>query len=327
MPTSERIVTGQFLCALRDLVLNRIDYIHDADGNMTYGPLPSGSLAPYTYDTRNRLTNAGGSGYRCNPDGLRVEITGTGAATFVVDPNAALSRTLMRTKSGTTTYYVYGVGLLYEETGGSTSTYHFNQIGSTLALTDGSQTVTDRWSYAPYGAAVSHTGSSDTSFLFNGELGVMTDANGLQYMRARYYNPRLMRFINADPIKFDGGLNWYVFVGNNPIGRVDPLGLCAQNPATNALIQQLLTLPYEQRSQLLKQAGSAFDSWGEMQNEFTQVIFGGKLGASVSVGQVVTGDAIKVLDATVYNSGPALINYFKSPSTQQTIQQSGLVAV
>ncbi|MDD3179011.1 MAG: DUF6531 domain-containing protein [Opitutaceae bacterium] len=201
----------------------------DADGNMTYGPLPGGSLAPYTYDTRNRLTNAGGSAYRYNPDGLRVEITGTGAATFVVDPNAALSRTLTRTKSGTTTYYVYGLGLLYEEAGSSTSTYHFNQIGSTLAMTDGSQNVTDRWSYAPFGAATRTTGSTDTPFLYNGELGVQTDANGLQYMRARYYNPRLMRFLNADPIGFGGGLNWYAFVENNPISNVDPEGLADVN--------------------------------------------------------------------------------------------------
>jgi hypothetical protein len=35
-----------------------------------------------------------------------------------------------------------------------------------------------------------------------------------------------MRFINADPIGFAGGMNWYTFVGNNPMGFVDPWGLC-----------------------------------------------------------------------------------------------------
>ena len=50
----------------------------DADGNMTNGPLPSGTLGAYDYDSRNRLTSVGGSGYRYSPDGLRVEITGTG---------------------------------------------------------------------------------------------------------------------------------------------------------------------------------------------------------------------------------------------------------
>lgn len=32
-------------------------------------------------------------------------------------------------------------------------------------------------------------------------------------------------FVNADPIKFDGGLNWYAFVSNNPISKTDPSGL------------------------------------------------------------------------------------------------------
>jgi RHS repeat-associated protein len=204
----------------------------DADGNMTHGPLPSGTLDDYDYDSRNRLTSAGGSQYRYNPDGLRVAITSDisnpqnfDPISFVIDPNAALSRTLMRTQNGTTTYYVYGLGLLYEETNGSTKTYHSDQVGSTLALTDDSQTVTDRWSYTPYGAVTQMAGSTGTPFLYNGELGVQTDHNGLLHMRARYYNPRLMRFLNADPIGFEGGLNWYASFDNNPVGKADPLGL------------------------------------------------------------------------------------------------------
>jgi len=106
----------------------------DADGNMTNGPLPTGTFGTYGYDSRNRLTGAGGSTYRYSPDGLRVEITGTGAATFVVDPNAALSRTLIRTQGGSTTYYVYGLDLLYEETGGGIKTYHYDHLGNTVAM-------------------------------------------------------------------------------------------------------------------------------------------------------------------------------------------------
>jgi len=54
----------------------------------------------------------------------------------------------------------------------------------------------------------------------------MTDANGLLYMRARYYNPYLCRFINPDPAGFAGGLNWYCFADGNPISLNDPFGLC-----------------------------------------------------------------------------------------------------
>ena len=54
---------------------------------------------------------------------------------------------------------------------------------------------------------------------------MQTDENGLLYMRARYYNPMTRRFINADPIGFEGGLNWYAYAGGDPLGYVDPTGL------------------------------------------------------------------------------------------------------
>jgi hypothetical protein len=55
----------------------------------------------------------------------------------------------------------------------------------------------------------------------------MTDASGLLYMRARYYNPNICRFVNPDPAGFAGGLNWYAFADGNPISLLDPFGLGA----------------------------------------------------------------------------------------------------
>jgi RHS repeat-associated protein len=60
------------------------------------------------------------------------------------------------------------------------------------------------------------------------EYGVQTDPNGLLYMRARYYNPYISRFINADPSGFGGGLNFYAFCNDNPINAEDPFGLDGQ---------------------------------------------------------------------------------------------------
>ena len=51
------------------------------------------------------------------------------------------------------------------------------------------------------------------------------EQTGFFYCARRYYDPRLQRFINHDPIQERGGLNLYAYCGNNPINRVDPLGL------------------------------------------------------------------------------------------------------
>jgi len=201
--------------------------VHDDDGNLTTGPGADGLATAFSFDARNRLISAAGTTHRYNPDGLRVETAGVDAATYTVDPGAGFSRVLTRTKDGTTTYYVWGVGLMYEVDGttGATKTYHADHLGNTVALSDATGAVTDRMTYAPYGTLVARSGTTATPFLFGGVLGCQTDASGLVHMRARFYNPRTARFLNADPIGFAGGLNWYAYAGGNPIMRIDPSGL------------------------------------------------------------------------------------------------------
>jgi RHS repeat-associated protein len=50
---------------------------------------------------------------------------------------------------------------------------------------------------------------------------------GLYYYRARYYDPKIGRFISEDPIGFAGGVNLYSYVDNNPVLAGDPSGLSA----------------------------------------------------------------------------------------------------
>ena len=73
--------------------------------------------------------------------------------------------------------------------------------------------------------------------------------SGLIYLRARYYNPQLGRFINEDPIK--DGLNWYVYCNNNPVNFVDPSGLIVtewdiEHLSSNELEElNILTIEYQ----------------------------------------------------------------------------------
>ncbi len=63
--------------------------------------------------------------------------------------------------------------------------------------------------------------------------GVQTDPNGLLYMRARYYNPYICRFLNPDPSGFNAGLNLYQFANGNPVSYWDSSGLCAGGTPAN----------------------------------------------------------------------------------------------
>ena len=207
-----------------------LNVTEDNDGNLTYGPLTNDNFSAYTFDARNRLLNAGGVTNFYDPMNNRISQTyGTNSVVYVINPNAKLPQVLMRIKSGVTNYYVYGAGLLYQvtetPTGEQTLTYHYDYRGSTIALTGDNGLVTDRMEYSLYATLTYHVGANDTPFLFNGRFGVMSDQNGLLYMRARCYNPYICRFISADPSEFAGGLNWYVYANGNPVNYLDPFGL------------------------------------------------------------------------------------------------------
>ncbi|MBI4791547.1 MAG: RHS repeat-associated core domain-containing protein [Deltaproteobacteria bacterium] len=109
---------------------------------------------------------------------------------------------------------------------GNTYCYHFNTIGSTVAMTNTAQTVVNSYAYTPFGTIANQVENTPQPFKFVGQHGVMAEPNGFYYMRARYYDPQVRRFISEDPLGFDGGdLNLYAYVGNNPINRTDPSGL------------------------------------------------------------------------------------------------------
>ncbi len=91
--------------------------------------------------------------------------------------------------------------------------------------------MTDTYAYDAFGTLRSRTGTTANEFTFTGE---QTDPAGLQYLRARYYDPSIGRFWTRDP--FSGtiadpmSLNRYVYGSNNPVMVDDPWGLCSKWP-------------------------------------------------------------------------------------------------
>lgn len=217
----------------RLLTANGQTVVHDDDGNMTLGPItPTSGMVNLTFNSRNQLTAADGTSYTYDAEGRRRTLTaGTGTTRFVMDPNGSLDRLLIRhNPDQSVTYFVHGLGILYEvDESENTKTYHYDQVGSTIALTNDSGKVTGRAEYTAYGFIGRKLGEMDTPFLYNGRFGVMSDPNGLLHMRARYYSPFLMRFLNPDPIGFSGGMNWFAYADGNPISMLDPFGLAPKS--------------------------------------------------------------------------------------------------
>ncbi len=98
---------------------------------------------------------------------------------------------------------------------------------TTADLTDDQGDVVDDYTYDVFGAIRSQSGSSDNYWLFTGEQ--RDSDEDLYYLRARYYDPEIGRFLSQDPLT--GSVynaqtqNRYPYVGGNPTNRIDPSGL------------------------------------------------------------------------------------------------------
>ncbi len=245
-----------------------VRYSYDKCGDLLTVTEPDGSVNTYTYDKKGRCTGlkrADGTvtAYTYDAENTRLtEETANTRHTFVTDKETTYSQLLTETisekhlltyKETATITYTYGNGLISDSKKEAKDSdtekryYHYNHIGSTTAITDADGDLLYRIAYGTYGEL---TGiydadgdliedktavirSENLRFLYNGRYGVETGANGLYYMRARYYNPQIKRFINRDII--DGSitdsqsLNKYSYVQGNPVSLIDPFGLCAQD--------------------------------------------------------------------------------------------------
>ncbi|MBK8151182.1 MAG: hypothetical protein IPK58_24000 [Acidobacteria bacterium] len=131
---------------------------------------------------------------------------------------------VMDDNSGVLTKYQNGPGIdnkLKMSANGVSKYFIADHLGSTNALTDASGTVLEQTAYDSFGNA---TNQLSTRYAFTGRE--FDNFTGLHYYRARWYDSNLGRFISEDPIGFSGGdVNLYGYVGNGPLGAVDPFGL------------------------------------------------------------------------------------------------------
>ena len=209
-------------------------YGYDANGNNTY---VDGAQVNW-WDTQNRLMQRLHNGSVCTftygADGLRRSMTLGGVTTsFLLDRQNAVQE--IQNGSPAATCLVGPRGVEYrQDASGQRRWYIYDGLGSIIAEVDQDGKVnpdqqgneTPLRKYDVYGAIRNSQevvpGTSNHKFV--GSLGHTTEAptGGLIYMRARYYDPAIGRFISEDPGR--NGANWYVYCENNPVNLVDPDG-------------------------------------------------------------------------------------------------------
>ena len=126
--------------------------------------------------------------------------------------------------------FVYGPGIdepicMIDWVGSAVYYYHFDGLGSVIALSDENGDIVERYSYNVFGEP-NRVSSVGNPYLFTGRR--YGSGTGLYYYRARYYNPHIGRFMQPDPIAYKAGLN-YTYVDNDPINSKDPFGLKRKN--------------------------------------------------------------------------------------------------
>ena len=90
-------------------------------------------------------------------------------------------------------------------------------------MTDAAGATVWKADYEPFGMATVKVNTVENNLRFPGQY--YDRETGLHYNYFRDYEPGTGRYVEADPIGLDGGLNLYSYVDGNPVSFTDPLGL------------------------------------------------------------------------------------------------------
>jgi RHS repeat-associated protein len=205
---------------------NRLRQVCSLPANATSCTAPGAQvLATYSYDAVNRrtrkvVTNSGSFDGTTNfyYDGWRTIEERDGA-------NAVVRQ------------YVYGRDidepLILDPNGGPRLFYHQNTLSSTFALTDAGGNVVEGYEYdaygrqtvfgAGFGTVIGTASAVGNPYMYTGQR--FDPETGLYYYRARYYDASQGRFLQRDPLGFDGGVNFYEYVLSRPTRYTDAYGL------------------------------------------------------------------------------------------------------
>jgi RHS repeat-associated protein len=207
-------------------------YRYDADGNLVWRQ-EAGRTSTFEYDSESRLVRAltpeGEWTYEYDAFNQLTAATLNGQRTeYLNDPMGDGSMIGEYAQGVLAASYTHGLGLICVSGSGVGLRYYaFDGAGHTSELFDSAGAVANRYRYLPFGEALSTQESVVNPYKFGGEYGVRDAGAGLLSVRARYYNPKLGRFISRDP-GYEDPINPYAFAGNDPVNYCDVTGASEQ---------------------------------------------------------------------------------------------------
>ncbi len=236
---SSQVTDYTYDAADRLLTANADSFQYDKNGNLLNKSQLGVTTASYRYDYDNRLVQANDVRYSYDPLGRRIaRYQGNSSTFFVFDGK----RNLLEIDGSTNKAEEYIsdadgrlIAKLFLPPPTNQDTvgryFEYDGFGSVVGMTNQQGNKVTNYRYEAFGAMAEENGSNQGNDLK--WMGQYTDtATGLYYMNARWYDPQVGRFLNADPLPgnpfHSGSTNRYAYALNNPIAYEDVSGLSAR---------------------------------------------------------------------------------------------------
>jgi RHS repeat-associated protein len=234
---------------------NTIRYTWDANGNLA-SKVQAGSVTLYRFDAQNRLIDLrkGSTApqaeaanplvrYAYDTAGNRVRKWAVGERTYLIDSEEPFSQVLREAGPGYSVDYVRGIGLIRQQrvaSGVSEDIFPLpGHLGTSLGAVNLDGDIVEQVDAEAFGS-IEVASTSRQPHLFAGEY--WDQDSELLYLRARWYDPKVGRFISPDP--FQGiqedprSLNRYAYSYSDPVHRLDRSGLMSM-AETNVVLNNI----------------------------------------------------------------------------------------
>jgi RHS repeat-associated protein len=205
-------------------------FSYDANGSLLTETGPRAKTI--TWNAQNRPSQINGNTFQYDPSGYRIRKTDSQGTKLYLLEGEHLEAIYATTGTPQATYFrgtvIDEIVNGYQLDGNNklvNYTYHHDALQSVLGQSGHEGSLLATQSYGAFGNSLASTGTSHNRLLYTGRE--LDSDTGCLYYRARYYCPGIDRFISEDPLGFESGdVNFYAYVGNNPVNANDPTGHC-----------------------------------------------------------------------------------------------------